>query len=115
MAGVGLPPGVLEPAPPEPHPSDGPDVVNMDTLKRGFWGIFRMTPKQPGSSAGPFGSYQATCPFFPREEQKHGLQEDDPHRRPGDGGPIADVSEVDVLVHAGKGMQEAARALGEAL
>ena len=68
MAGVGLPPGVLEPAPPEPHPSDGPDVVNTDTLKRGFWGIFRMTPKQPGSSAGPFGSYQATCPFHAKSK-----------------------------------------------
>ena len=53
-------------------------VPKEDLLKSGYFGVFRVTPKQPTPAehrAGTFfGGWQATCKF-PCKEQDHGLQE----------------------------------------
>lgn len=42
-----------------------PDIPE---LRSGMWGIFRITPKRPGTANGPHGSYQARCPFHAKSK-----------------------------------------------
>ena len=58
------PPRVDPPRPPSPQPAEEDDVASVDSeiTKPSRWGVFRITPKQPGKGR-PHGGYEASCPF----------------------------------------------------
>eukprot|EP00972_Heterocapsa_arctica_P016728 2467428-Heterocapsa_arctica.AAC.1 len=61
------PPHPLPLAPPELAPPEVPDNADENPLQKmlpmGRYGIFTISPKQPGRQAGPHGGYQVRCPF----------------------------------------------------
>jgi hypothetical protein len=45
-------------------------AIGPAMLKASTWGAFRIMPKQPGQAgAGPFGGFQAACPFHRKSKQ----------------------------------------------
>ena len=47
------------------------EAPSEQMLRKGFWGIFRITPKQPSTKAGgggKFGGWQATCPYHAKSQ-----------------------------------------------